>query len=149
MKEYRYIDIKDIPSIIDEASKWFSSKWSVPIKAYKDCMEAYINGDTKYGWFLCLDEDKIIGGLGVIDNDFHCRKDLSPNVCAVYVEEEYRNQKVAGNLLEIVLKDCKQKGISPIYLVSDHIGFYERYGWEFVCMVLCDDNSMSRMYIHR
>ena len=35
--------------------------------------------------------DKVIGGLGVIENDFHDRKDLTPNICAVYTEEEYRN----------------------------------------------------------
>ena len=25
--------------------------------------------------------------------------------------------------------------ITPLYLVTDHAGFYERYGWEFLCMV--------------
>lgn len=41
-------------------------------------------------------------------------------------------------------------GVSPIYLVSDHIGFYEKYGWEFLCMVQGDDEpDMTRMYIHR
>ena len=33
---------------------------------------------SEYGWYLCLDDDKIIGGLGVIENDFHDRKDLTP-----------------------------------------------------------------------
>ena len=42
------------------------------------------------GWYLCLDSECIVGGLGVIENDFHDRKDLKPNVCAVYTEKEYR-----------------------------------------------------------
>lgn len=88
--------------------------------------------------------------MGVIDNDFHDRKDLSPNVCAVYTEKEYRKKGIAGNLLNIVVADLKQKNITPIYLVTDHIGFYERYGWEFLCMVQGDGESdMTRMYIHR
>ncbi len=33
---------------------------------------------------------QIIGGIGVIENDFHDRKDLAPNVCAVYTEEDRR-----------------------------------------------------------
>jgi hypothetical protein len=49
-------------------------------------MEAYLSGATEYGWYLCMDEDNIIGGMGVIENDFHDRKDLSPNVCAVYTD---------------------------------------------------------------
>ena len=44
----------------------------------------------------------------------------------------------------------KAKGISPLYLVTDHTGFYERYGWEFFCTVHCDgEDGQSRMYIHR
>ena len=96
----------------------------------------HIEGATEYGWYICLDGDKIVGGLGVIDNDFHDRKDLAPNVCAVYTEEKYRCQGISGNLLNMVVEDMKTKGISPIYLVTDHVGFYERYGWEFFCMIL-------------
>ena len=92
----------------------------------------------------------IVGGLGVIENDFHDRKDLAPNVCAVYTDETYRKQGIAGNLLNMVVEDLRSKGISPVYLVTDHTGFYERYGWEFLCMVQGDDEpNMTRMYIHR
>ena len=38
----------------------------------------------------------------------------------------------------------------PVYLITDHTGFYERYGWEFLCMVQEDDEpDKTRMYIHR
>ena len=74
----------------------------------------------------------IVGGLGVIENDFHDRKDLSPNVCAVYTEEGYRGQGIAGRLLDIAVEDMRSKGISPLYLITNHVGFYERYGWEFL-----------------
>lgn len=45
----------------------------------------------------------------------------NPNVCAVYTEKEYRN-----------------KGIALVYLITDHTSFYERYGWNFLCMVQGD-----------
>lgn len=64
-------------------------------EAYLECMEAYLNNETEYGWYFCLDEGAIAGGLGVIENDFHDRKDLTPNVCAVYTEKEYRCQGIA------------------------------------------------------
>lgn len=150
MKEYRYIALSEMPSIKDTAAEWFHSKWGVPKEAYLECMEAYLSGETAYGWYLCLDGDQIIAGLGVIENDFHDRKDLTPNVCAVYTEEAYRSQGIAGALLNMVVEDCRQKGISPVYLVTDHTNFYERYGWEFLCMVQGDgEPDMTRMYIHR
>jgi len=113
-------------------------------------MNAYLDENTEYGWYLCLDDDQIVGGTGVIENDFHDRKDLFPNVCAVYTEESYRKKGIAGNLLNLTVDDLRSKGITPVYLVTDHTGFYERYGWEFLCMVQGDDEpDMTRMYIHR
>lgn len=150
MGNYKYIILKEMPSIKTRAAEWFHSKWGVPQDAYLECMDANLNGETDYGWYLCLDGEKIIAGLGVIANDFHDRKDLTPNVCAVYMEEEYRGKGIAGQLLNLVVEDCRAKGISPVYLVTDHTGFYERYGWEFLCMVQGDDEpEMTRMYIHR
>ena len=139
-----------MPDLKEYAADWFHTKWGVPKEAYLDCMDAYLRGKTEFGWYLCLDEDRIVGGMGVIENDFHNRKDLSPNICAVYTEEEYRNQGIAGNLLNMTVNDLGQKGINPVYLVTDQTGFYERYGWEFLCMFQGDDEpDMTRMYIHR
>ena len=149
MNEYAYITLREKPELKESAAEWFHSKWGVPKSAYLECMEAYLNNETEYGWYLCIDGDSIVGGMGVIENDFHDRKDLSPNICAVYTEKAYRSKGIAGNLLNIVVNDLKEKGITPVYLVTDHTDFYERYGWKFLCMVQGDgEPDMTRMYIH-
>ena len=148
MRGYKYIDLINYPNLKDDAAAWFSSCWGIPKEAYLECMDDYLNGITKYGWYLCLDNEKIVGGLGVIKNDFHDRLDLCPNICAVYVLEEYRNNGIAGRLLNMAVNEMKKKGITPIYLVTDHIGFYEKYGFEFYTMVKSEDGE-SRLYIHR
>ncbi len=150
MSDFKYITLRDNPELKTSAALWFHNKWGVPEEAYLECMDALLNGKTKNGWYLCLDGDKIVGGLGVIDNDFHNRKDLAPNICAVYTEKEHRKKGIAGQLLNMAVDDMKKKGVSPIYLATDHIGFYEKYGWEFYCMVQEDDEpKMTRLYIHR
>ena len=59
-------------------------------------------------------------------------------------------EEIAGRLLELAVDDLRIKGITPVYLITDHQGFYERYGWEFLCMVQGDDEpDMTRMYIHK
>ena len=150
MNSYNYIDLRDRPGIKTEAARWFHSKWGVPEEAYLECMEDYLEGRTELGWYLCLYGDSIVGGLGVIENDFHDRKDLTPNVCAVYTEETHRGLGIAGSLLDMAVEELRKKGISPVYLVTDHTGFYERYGWEFLCLVQGDgEPDLTRMYIHR
>lgn len=150
MNPYTYLTLRQRPQLKDEAAQWFHEKWGVSQAAYLDCMNAYLNHETEYGWYLCLDGARIIGGLGVIENDFHNRKDLTPNVCAVYTEAAYRGRGIAGHLLQMVVADLKSKEITPLYLLTDHTGFYERYGWEFLCMVQGDgEDHPARMYIHR
>ena len=150
MSDYEYVTLRERPELLDAAAGWFHAKWGVPKEAYLACMTAYLKNETEYGWYLCLNREQIIGGLGVIENDFHNRKDLSPNVCALYTEEAFRGQGIAGRLLTMVVNDMKSKGISPLYLVTNHTGFYERYGWQFFCMVQGDgEPNLSRMYVHR
>ena len=150
MEAYDYIKLNERPELLQTAAEWFHGKWGVPTQAYLDCMNAFLEGKTEYGWYLCLDGDRIVGGMGVIENDFHDRKDLAPNVCAVYTEKDCRCKGIAGHLLNMVVEDMRRKGITPLYLITDHTGFYERYGWEFFCMVQGDgEPHMSRMYMHR
>lgn len=149
MKQYRIITLRECPEIKNSAANWFHEKWKIPTKEYLACMNSYLNKETEYGWYLCLDGERIVGGLGVIENDFHNRKDLTPNICAVYTEKEYRSQGIAGRLLNTAVNDLRLKGITPVYLLTNHNNFYERYGWQFLCMVLADgETNLSRMYIH-
>ena len=150
MKGIQYITLREKPELMNTAAEWFHSKWGVPKEAYLECMQAYLSGETELGWYLCLDGEKIVGGMGAIENDFHDRKDLSPNVCAVYTEDSHRKMGIAGELSNMTVEDLRSKGISPVYLVTDHTNFYERYGWEFYCMAQGDGQSeMTRLYIHR
>ena len=51
-------------------------------------------------------------------------------------------------LLNMVVDDMKSKGISTLYLITDHTSFYEQYGWKFLCKVQENSGKMTRMYIH-
>ena len=147
---YQFITLRQAPQLMEEAARWFHSKWFVPVESYLECMQAYVGGRTEYGWYLCLADGQIVGGLGAIENDFHDRKDLYPNICAVYTEEAHRCRGIAGRLLDLAVEDLRAKGICPVYLVTDHTGFYERYGWEYHCPAQGDGESEPcRLYIHR
>jgi N-acetylglutamate synthase-like GNAT family acetyltransferase len=150
MLEYTIIRLIDRPESKEKMAKWFHEKWGIPLEAYEESMDKCLqkkNGVPQ--WYVAVANGKIIGGLGVIENDFHDRKDLTPNVCAVYVEEEYRCHGIAGKLLNFVCADMKEKGTNTLYLVTDHISFYEKYGWKFLCMVQGDgEANMTRMYIY-
>lgn len=142
------IKLRQRPELKQRAAAWFHEKWAIPLEAYSDSIKACIENKAAIPqWYVVMAGDRIIGGVGVIENDFHDRKDLTPNVCALYVEENYRCQGIAGRLLRAVCEDMREKGIDVLYLLTDHTSFYERYGWEFYDMISVEnETALSRMY---
>lgn len=143
--------LRERPQLLAQAAAWFHAKWGVPLDAYRESMEFCLkNQGPVPQWYIAVDGGAIAGGLGVIDNDFHNRKDLAPNVCAVYVEEAYRRQGIAGALLNHACADMAGMGVGTLYLLTNHTSFYERYGWEFFCMAQGDgEERPSRVYVHK
>lgn len=132
LTEYELLRLREHPEWKRRAAKWFHEKWDIPLAAYLESMNACVkNAGAVPQWYLAVSRGEIAGGLGVIENDFHNRKDLTPNVCALYVEEERRCQGIAGALLRQVCADMADAGVPTLYLITDHTSFYERYGWEF------------------
>ena len=110
---FKIIRLVDQPEMKEQAAQWFHEKWGIPLQAYRESMEDCLaNKHSIPQWYIAVEGERIIGGMGVIENDFHDRKDLAPNVCAVYTEKQKRGQGVAGALLNYVCSDMKSKGIS-------------------------------------
>ena len=145
---YTIVKLRETPGLLGLAAQWFHEKWGIEEEAYRESMEACVTGGQAVPqWYLCMEGEEIAGGLGVIENDFHDRKDLVPNVCAVYTEEARRKQGVAGKLLDAVCVDMAGLGVRTLYLLTDHDSFYERYGWEFFCMAQGDGEEYpARLY---
>lgn len=141
------ISLQGRPDLLDKAAAWFHHKWGIPEEAYRESMLESLRGGTVPQWYLVLENGEMLGGAGVIENDFHHRKDLAPNVCAVYVVEAQRNRGIAGKLLDHTCRHMASLGIRTLYLLTDHIGFYERYGWEFFCTAMGEgEEKPSRVY---
>ena len=145
--KFKIILLRDEKDLTEIAAKWFHEKWGVPIEAYLESIQECQEKQTEIPqWYIMLNENEIIGGLGVIENDFHKRKDLSPNICAFYVEKDYRYKGIARKMLDFVRKDLHNLGCQELYLITEHTDFYEKCGWEFLCMVEEDNRHMTRMY---
>ena len=135
--EENILNLNQHPELTRKYAQWQHEKWGIPLDAYLDSLQEALGSSTGVpAWYCVLnDAGDIIAGLGVIENDFHKRKDLAPNVCAVFVEPEYRKQGLARLLLNHVTGELAKKGISDAYLLTDHRDFYEHCGLEFFMMV--------------
>ena len=72
--EYEILNLRDRPEWAGKAARWFHSKWHVPLSAYEESIAQCLAGEGPVPqWYLAVDGDTILGGMGVIENDFHER----------------------------------------------------------------------------
>lgn len=150
MDKYDIISLRSQPRWRMPAARWFAARWGIPLEEYLASIDECIRGAAPVPqWYIVtgVEPGRIVAGAGVITNDFHDRKDLAPNVCALYVEPELRRCGIAGLLLEHICEDMAARGVGTLYLITEHTSFYERYGWGHLCMARGDDGEQMRVYI--
>ena len=47
----------------------------------------------------------------------------------MFVEEGYRGHRLSQRLIQAALQEAKRLGYPAVYLISDHEGLYEKYGF--------------------
>lgn len=137
----------DTKEEIEPLAYFFHKKWGVPVDEYIKSMQESLNSDSGVpAWYYVTYEEEVIGGLGVIENDFHKRKDLSPNICAVYVKEEYRHNGICRKMFKTVLSDLKKHGIQDVYLITTHTNLYENFGFYYYGDIEEENGNIIRCY---
>lgn len=145
----KIISVRENQEYVDIAIKYFQGKWASPesMMVYENCIINSIAAETGLPqWYLLYDGENIAGCAGLITNDFISRMDLYPWLCALYIEEKYRGNSYGKLLIEKAETDALKGGFSSLYLCTDHIGFYERYGFEYIGMGYHPWGESSRIY---
>ena len=144
----KIISIRETPSYAEKAIAYFQKNWpSVRPIIYEDCISHSITARNALPqWYLLEKEGEIIGGAGLITNDFISRGDLYPWVCAVFIEEAHRGHAYGKLLLDQAKRDTRKAGFEYLYLSTSHIGYYEKYGFEYIGQGYHPWGEESRIY---
>ena len=144
----KLISLRQHPDFLDRAISYFQEKWpSVMPEIYDDCLRHSIDARNHLPqWYLLMDKDKIVGCAGLITNDFISRGDLYPWLCALFVDQEYRGQRLSTLLIDRAKADTKAFGFTHLYLSTEHIGLYEKMGFTFIGEGYHPWNERSRIY---
>ena len=143
------VSIREHPNFAQEAVQYFQKHWANEHSkmVYEDCILSCLSSDsTLPQWYLLCDNENTIGCAGLITNDFISRMDLYPWLCALYIEEDYRGNAYGVLLIERIKKDAEERGYSSLYLCTDHVGYYERYGFEYIGQGYHPWGDSSRIY---
>lgn len=71
---------------------------------------------------------------------------LTPWIGFVFTAEEYRGRRCAGELISYAEGLAREDGHEFTYISTDHVGLYEKYGYELYQMVKSLDGEDARVY---
>ena len=75
--------------------------------------------------------------------------ELTPWMRFIYTFPEHRGHRYAGLLFAEVERLAREEGVEQVYISTNHIGLYEKYGCEFLTMMNDMDGKPSRVYVKR
>lgn len=144
----RIISIRENPVYKNEAIRYIQQSWkSVWPIIYEDCINHCIDARNDLPqWYLMEKNNKIIGCAGLITDDFISRGDLYPWICAIYIDETQRGNAYGKLLIDKAKRDTKKFGYKYLYLSTQHIGYYEKYGFEYIGQGYHPWEEESRIY---
>lgn len=66
------LKLREHSELASEAAEWFHSKWDIPVEEYAGSIQECLTGKSIVPqWYVAVENQQIIGGIGVIENDFH------------------------------------------------------------------------------
>lgn len=145
----KVMNLRNSPELMDEAIHYFQMVWATDasMKVYEDCIKHSITTTSPIPhWYILMDGDEIIGCIGLITNDFVSRMDLWPYICALYIDEKHRGKALSKLLIDACKEDAKKAGFEKIYLCTDHIGLYEKFGFKHIGTGYHPWGDSSRIY---
>ena len=98
---------------------------------------------------LLTDSDNLVSFCTYAEKDDIQPTDLTPWMGFVYTFPEYRGHHYVGLLMEEIERLARKDGVSEVYISTNHIGLYEKYGCEFKAEMKDIEGETSRVYVKK
>ncbi|MBR1392232.1 MAG: GNAT family N-acetyltransferase [Ruminococcus sp.] len=98
---------------------------------------------------LLTEGDELISFCTLAEKDEIQLTDFTPWIGFVYTFPEHRGKRCAGLLFDYAQRLAAEQGKDRIYLSTDHIGLYEKYGFEYLADMESIYGGTSRVYVRK
>lgn len=144
-------NIKEKQEFLREVAELTQKEWGSKTISEEE-FEAKINkkiskiinnfNNPLYCKLVLLNNDILIGFISIFPTDGDERKDLSPWYATMYVKEEFRGKGYSKILNNAILEEAKNRGFNKLYLKTDLINYYEKFGAVFLDTL----NNVEKLY---
>lgn len=113
------------------------SKEEFDKKVYKKIETIKSNfSNPNYCKLILVDEDEnnstLIGFISIFEHDGDEKLDLSPWYATMFIKKEFRGMRYSKLLNDAILKEARNRGFSKLYLKTDLVNYYEKFGAVFI-----------------
>ena len=95
---------------------------------------------------LLVDGDRLVSFCTLAKYDDVQPTDLTPWVGWVYTFPEYRGNRLSGLLISHAEEVAKSEGAGAVHISTNHVGLYEKFGYEFFINAKDVDGEDTRVY---
>lgn len=109
-----------------------------------------MNGGKFSDWervIVALEGDNICGFCTVTKTDCIPDVEYTPYIGFVFVGEEYRGKRLSEKMIGFAGDYLAGTGFEKVYLVSDHDGLYEKYGFRVIDRKMAPWGSEEKIYM--
>ena len=92
-----------------------------------------------------VNHNKLVGFISLLKKDGDCEVKLTPWYATMYVKKEYRGRGYSRILNDALLEKSKKLGYTKVYLKSNLINYYEKFGAIYIKKL---ENGESLYYIN-
>ena len=97
--------------------------------------------------FAAVKDGKIVGMASLLKTDYYPLPEIFPWVSCVFVEKEYRGERISGALIDAANSYAKEQGFTKTYIPTEYTGLYERYGYTYVKDIVNYGGGTDRLYV--
>jgi len=98
--------------------------------------------------YMMLKGDSIIGFYQLVEQELIMRKDLTPWITCIFIDEHERGQRLSFKLLEHGRTIAGKLGYTKVYLTTDHIQLYEKFGFREIGLDKFFTGRPTKIYEH-
>ena len=96
--------------------------------------------------YLLTEGDKLVSFLTLAERDC-VDVPYGPWIGFVHTAPEYRGHRHVGKLIDHACVVAREQGVQRVYLCTDHIGLYEKYGFTYLENRVNVYGEDSRIYV--
>lgn len=141
--------VKNNPALCENVKLYCLKNWNKIYKSFaQDADKSAVADNLPQTWVIAENNgERIFGFCQLIEHEeLIGSKDLSPFIASIYVDDEVRNYGCGEMLLNHAKYEAARLGYEKVYIATDHIGYYEKYGFREIGMDVYTWGRAAKVY---